>query len=71
MSYQMMLAVREWDYTRGCAVIAQANDRIQDDDRKSEYELKLTKLLSYLDRNWNSLKRLYLRHLPLRKGIGV
>ncbi|MFL2118464.1 ISLre2 family transposase, partial [Marinilactibacillus psychrotolerans] len=33
--------------------------------------LELTKLLSYLDRNWDSLKGLHLRYLPLRKGTGV
>ncbi|WP_080147150.1 ISLre2 family transposase [Marinilactibacillus piezotolerans] len=71
LSYQMISAVRKWDYARICAVISQANDRIQDDYRRTEYELELTKLLSYLDRNWDSLKGLHLRYLPLRKGIGV
>ncbi|MFL2123265.1 ISLre2 family transposase, partial [Marinilactibacillus psychrotolerans] len=71
MSYQMISAVREWDYTKVCTVISQANDRIQDDYRRAEYELELTKLLSYLDRNWDSLKGLHLRYLPLRKGTGV
>ncbi|MDN6317949.1 MAG: ISLre2 family transposase, partial [Lactococcus lactis] len=72
MEKKMRKAVRTYDWNLVEAIIATRESRIRSNDEKAmEYRENLTKLKAYLYRNWDSLKPLKLRDLPVSKGLGV
>ena len=72
MEKKMRQAVRAYDWNRIETVIATTESRIKDnDDKASEYKEDLVKLKAYLYRNWESLKPIRKRELPVSKGIGI
>ncbi|GAB2501831.1 ISLre2-like element ISLca4 family transposase [Alkalibacterium psychrotolerans] len=72
MEKKMRHAVHTYNFNLVETVIATTESRIKGNDEKAnEYKEELSKLKAYLDRNWDSLKPLKMRDLPINKGIGV
>lgn len=71
MILEMKKAVRNYNKERVQRVLATTESRIDDDEKRAEYEEQLRLLEAYLSRNWDSIHPLRLRNLPVKKGIGV
>lgn len=72
MEKKTRAAVRAYDHDLVEACLTTAESRINfNDEKASEYLEGLIKLKAYLHRNWDSLKPLTLRDLPVSKGLGI
>lgn len=72
MEEKMRKAVRTYNLDLVEAIIATTESRIKGNDEKAtEYKEELSKLKAYLYRNWDSLKPLKMRNLPVNRGLGV
>ncbi|WP_161879815.1 ISLre2 family transposase [Alkalibacterium sp. MB6] len=72
MEKRMRKAVRLYNQPLVETILTTAESRIDPKDLKAkEYQEELRKLRAYLNRNWESLKPLSMRALPITKGIGV
>lgn len=71
MANMMIRAVRSYDWNQIEAVIHTTLSRIDDDTNEEDYVEHIYKLEKYIQRNWDSLKPLHMRDLPIQKGLGV
>ena len=72
MEEKMRKAVRTYNLDLVETIIATTESRIKGNDEKAtEYKEELSKLKAYLYRNWDSLKPLKMRNLPVNRGLGV
>jgi len=71
MANLMIRAVRSYESSKVEAILHTTLSRIKEDEKEADYIDNVYKLEKYIKRNWNSIKPLKKRNLPIRKGLGV
>ena len=71
MASAMIRAVRLYDQAQVEAVLNTTLSRIVDDKKEKDYIENVYKLDQYIQRNWESIKPIRMRGLPVQKGLGV
>lgn len=71
MANLMIRAVRMYDQEKIRAILHTTLSRINDDEKEADYSEAVVKLEKYIERNWESIKPLKMRDLPVQKGLGV
>ena len=71
MANLMIQAVRSYDQSQIDAILHTTLSRIEADEKEAASIENVYKLEKYIQRNWNSIKPLKMRGLPVQKGLGV
>lgn len=71
MANLMIQAVRSYDKSQIDAILHTTLSRIEADEKEAASIENVYKLEKYIQRNWNSIKQLKMRGLPVQKGLGV
>ena len=71
MANLMIQAVRLYDQEKIHAILHTTLSRINDSEKEADYSEAVVKLEKYIERNWESIKPLKMRDLPVQKGLGV
>ena len=71
MANLMIRAVRLYEQDQIEAVLDTTLSRIQADEKEVESIENVYKLEKYIQRNWDSIKPMKMRDLPVQKGLGV
>ena len=71
MAHLMIQAIRSYDQSQIDAILHTTLSRIEADEKEAASIENVYKLEKYIQRNWNSIKPLRMRGLPVQKGLGV